>query len=65
MRMPWEARMRHGILILATVCGVISFLSFGAPKVHLDANYTLQACVGAADLNHRPLLSQWRPLVWW
>jgi hypothetical protein len=48
--------MRHGILILATVCGVISFLSFGATKVYFDANCTLQACVGAADLSHRPLL---------
>jgi hypothetical protein len=44
-----------GILILAAVCSVISFLSFGAPKGHSDANWTLQACVGAADLRHRPL----------
>ena len=48
--------MRRGILILAAVCGVISFLSFGAPKVHSDAYWTLQACVGVADLCHRPLL---------
>jgi hypothetical protein len=48
--------MKHSILVLAIICAVVSFLSFGAPRVpYSDANWAFQACVAAGDLCHRPL----------
>jgi hypothetical protein len=49
--------MKHSILVLAIVCAVVSFLSFGAPRVpYSDANWAFQVCETAGDLCHRPLL---------
>jgi hypothetical protein len=49
--------MKHCILMLAVVCAVVSFLSFGAPRVpYSDANLAFQVCEIAGDLCHRPLL---------
>ena len=44
--------MKHCILMLAVVCAVVSFLSFGAPRVpYSDANWAFQVCEIAGDLS--------------